>query len=91
MHTTSACFLGARSNFSSLVSGDALDSTAATPLHWHSGNVDGDASADFLRPPARVGAIVQQNLGGEMAGIATEQIGRWLRRRTAAELTRCRR
>lgn len=67
----------------------ALDSTAATPLLWHYGNVDGHASAVFLRPQAGVGVIVLQNLGGEMAGIATEQIGRWLLRRTDEERSRC--
>ena len=69
----------------------ALDSRAATPLLWHYGNVDGHASAVFLRPEEGIGAIVLQNLGGDMAGIATEQIGRWLLQRTAAEITRCRR
>ncbi len=49
----------------------ALDSRAATPLLWHYGNVDGQASAVFLRPQAGVGVIVLQNLGGDMAGIAS--------------------
>jgi CubicO group peptidase (beta-lactamase class C family) len=69
----------------------ALEPRAATPLIWHLGEVDGHASAVFLRPEAGIGVIVLQNLGGEMAGIATEQIGRWLVQRTAAEVARCRR
>lgn len=68
----------------------ALDSSTP-PLLWHYGNVDGHASAVFLRPESRIGVIVLQNLGGDMAGVATEQIGRWLVQRTTAEVTRCRR
>lgn len=67
----------------------ALGVPDATPLLWHYGNVDGHASAVFLRPEAGIGVIVLQNLGGDMAGIATEQIGRWLVQRTAAELLSC--
>lgn len=67
----------------------ALDSSAATPLLWHFGNVDGHASAVFLRPAEGIGAIVLQNLGGDMAGVAPDQIGRWLVQRTAAEVARC--
>ena len=67
----------------------ALDAHVAPPLLWHFGNVDGHASAVFLRPTAGLGVIVLQNLGGDMAGIATEQIGRWLVQRTATEVTRC--
>ncbi|MBK7596848.1 MAG: beta-lactamase family protein [Gemmatimonadetes bacterium] len=66
-----------------------LASSQATPLLWHFGNVDGHASAVFLQPKAGLGVIVLQNLGGEMAGVATEQIGRWLMQRTAAEVARC--
>lgn len=67
----------------------ALDSTTATPLLWHFGNVDGHASAVFLRPAEGIGAIVLQNLGGDMAGDASEQIGRWLVQRATAEVARC--
>lgn len=69
----------------------ALDAPNATPLLWHYGNVDGHASAVFLRPEAGIGVIVLQNLGGDMAGIAREQIGRWLVQRASAEAARCRR
>ncbi len=69
----------------------ALEPHGATPLLWHYGEVDGHTSAVFLRPEAGIGVIVLQNLGGDQAGIATEQIGRWLVQRTAAEVARCRR
>ena len=68
----------------------ALDSSRAMPLLWHFGNVDGHASAVFLQPAAGLGVIVLQNLGGDMAGVATEQMGRWLMQRAAAEVARCR-
>ncbi len=69
----------------------ALDAPAATPLLWHYGEIDGHASAVLLRPREGVGVIVLQNLGGDLAAMATEQIGRWLVQRTVAEVARCRR
>jgi CubicO group peptidase (beta-lactamase class C family) len=65
------------------------DVPTATPVLWHLGEVDGHASAVFIRPAAGLGVIVLQNLGGDMASMATEQIGRWLLQRTTAEATRC--
>jgi CubicO group peptidase (beta-lactamase class C family) len=69
----------------------ALESQAATPLLWHYGEVDGHASAVFLRPEAGIGVVVLQNLGGEVAATATEQIGQWLLQRAADEMKRCHR
>ena len=66
-----------------------LASSLATPLLWHYGNVDGHTAAVFLKPAEGLGVIVLQNLGGEMAGVATEQMGRWLMQRAAAEVARC--
>lgn len=66
-----------------------LAASVATPLLWHFGDVDGHASAVLLKPAEGVGVIVLQNLGGEMAGVATEQIGRWLLQHAAAERVRC--
>lgn len=67
----------------------ALDTRDATPLLWHYGNVDGHASAVFVRPEDGLGVIVLQNVGGDLAAQSTEQIGRWLMQRTVTELQRC--
>jgi CubicO group peptidase (beta-lactamase class C family) len=68
----------------------ALDNPSATPLLWHYGEIDGQASAVLLQPQEQRGVIVLQNLGGDTGAAATEQIGRWLLQRTGTELARCR-
>ncbi|MCC6317535.1 MAG: beta-lactamase family protein [Gemmatimonadaceae bacterium] len=69
----------------------ASDSVSATPLLWHTGEIDGHSSGVFLRPQERIGIIVLQNLGGETGARAIEQLGDWMMRLTQAEISRCRR
>ena len=68
----------------------AADSVAATPLLWHTGEIDGHSSGVYLRPQERIGVILLQNLGGETAGRAIEQSAEWLMRVTREEVSRCR-
>jgi CubicO group peptidase (beta-lactamase class C family) len=67
----------------------AADSASATPLLWHTGELDGQTAGVFLRPQERIGVIVLQNLGGETGGRSIEQVGNWLMRLTQDEVSRC--